>query len=80
MKRLIALILIIILCPQLALASQVENFRQLVDDYHYAATVEWDQKDAAFLVNENKKFHTVFSELRAQGLTNEEIQQVIPAD
>jgi hypothetical protein len=80
MKRLLSFILIIILCPQIALASQVENFRLLVNNYHYATTVEWDQKDKTFLIHENEKFHTAFSEMRANGLSNEEIHQVIPAD
>jgi thioredoxin-related protein len=55
MKRLLSFILIIILCPQIAFASQVENFRLLVNNYHYATTVEWDQKDKTFLIHENEK-------------------------
>lgn len=80
MKRLLSIIFVLILCPQMALASQVESFRRLVDEYQYAMTVEWDQEDKAFVEKENAKFLEGFSELRQSGLSNDEIQQVIAAD
>ena len=78
MRFRISFMIMLLLIPQLVLASNVESLLAVIDDYTYAMTVEWDQKDKVFADSINKKFQTDISQLAEQGLTLEEIKVALP--
>ena len=73
MKKKLSLLLLILMLPQIVFAARPENLRDLIDDYSYAMTVEWDQKDMAFAHTKRAEFVTALSTFAQNGLTKEEI-------
>lgn len=58
----------------LAQSQAVQSLEQGLDDYQYAVTVEWDQKDSAFHDQQTEKFFNKMSSLvKDEGLQKEEI-------
>jgi hypothetical protein len=77
MKIASKIILTFLLIPQLVFASQREQFRSLVDEYLYEMTVEWDQKDKVFSLNQGKQFQQGFAHLLNTGLDKSDIEAVL---
>jgi hypothetical protein len=59
--------------PQLALASQVENLRSILNEYTYSMEVEWDQHDQIFANQKRKDFVLKLERLVSAGLSKEDI-------
>ncbi len=64
--KLVHFLLAFIFCSQCALAS-TGNFKELVQEYNYTLTVEWDQKDLEFLKSAESKFSIGVRELLKEG-------------
>jgi hypothetical protein len=67
-----------ILVPQLAFASNVEALKLAIDEYNYAITVEWDQKDKAFLKIQDEILQKSISQLVESGLTKQDLLAAYP--
>jgi len=62
----------------MASTGAVHELERQMDDYHYALTVEWDQKDQQFYDQHTKAFFESMSQLiREQGLSQEEILNLV---
>lgn len=60
---------------QLAIAGEIENLKSVLDEYTYAMTVEWDQKDRTFQQKQRRLFQQKVLALVKNGLTKEEIKR-----
>jgi hypothetical protein len=78
MKKLSALNILfcLLLTSHLALASQKELLRSLLDEYTFVMTVEWDQRDLKFAHTQNQKLQNDLRSLIKEGLTLEEMKSV----
>lgn len=54
----------------MASTGRIQELEKSLDEYQYAMTVEWDQKDKAFQEKETQKF---IEKLSALGLTEKEV-------
>lgn len=71
-----AISLILTLCLSLnvmASTGTVQDLERSFDLYTYALTVEWDQKDEAFLEKTNQEFSLKLEELVEAGLTKQNL-------
>lgn len=59
--------------PQIVFAANPESLKNLIEDYTYSMTVEWDQQDMAFANQKRADFVHGLSSLVDSGLTKEEI-------
>lgn len=59
--------------PQLALASQVENLKSVLNDYTYSMEVIWDQEDQAYASQKRQELVLNLEKIVSQGITKEEI-------
>lgn len=50
-----------------------ERLKIALDDYHYSATVEWDQKDQYFFEEITSQFYAKMDELHSEGMTPEDV-------
>ena len=73
MKRLFGLILLSVMVPQLAIASQVENLRSVLNEYTYSMEVLWDQEDQSFASQKRQELILNLEKIVSQGITKEEI-------
>lgn len=80
MRKFLLTLLTLLLVPQFALASSTEALKNLMDEYHYAMTVEWDQRDPIFAQEAQKSFEQGLEELRVQGLSTQQLKSVVPLD
>lgn len=71
--KLISWILIFCLCSNLFASTGGNDLASVVNEAKYALTVEWDQKDKEKLETILNSLKTQLKELRAQGLSQEEI-------
>lgn len=55
------------------MASPLSNIEKSLDDYQFAMTVEWDQKDQNFYQQKTEKFYKEIQLAISEGLTKEEI-------
>ncbi len=72
------LILTLTLIPQLVFASNAEGLRAAIDEFQYAVTVEWDQKDPSFYQEQNEILLSKVSALIGSGLSKEDIVSSFP--
>ena len=63
----------------MASTGTVQELERHMDDYQYALSVEWDQKDQAFYDAQTKNFFEKMSKLVAAGLTQEEVLKMVEA-
>lgn len=63
----------------MASTGTVQELERHMDDYQYALTVEWDQKDKAFYDAQTKIFFDKMNTLVAAGLSQEEILKMVEA-
>lgn len=80
MKSLFKVFIALLLLPQFAFAGQAENLKALLDEYHYRVSVEWDQRDQAFLAEVQSEFAEKFQALEAAGLTSQDVSSLIGID
>lgn len=77
MKTLMTFMLSMMILCQSALASNSENFEQMLKELEYSLTVEWDQKDKKYYEQAMERFYREMSELQKRGLSNREMLSVI---
>ncbi|MFA5583571.1 MAG: hypothetical protein WDA09_05085 [Bacteriovoracaceae bacterium] len=56
-----------------AQATTQNGLKAAFDELNYALTVEWDQQDKNFYIEQMKSFKSKVNELQAQGLSNKEL-------
>jgi hypothetical protein len=61
----------------MASTGTVQELEKAIDEYQFAMTVEWDQKDQSFVKKTTDAFYGNLSELMERGLTQEEVMNVI---
>ncbi len=73
--------LLVALCFSLnvfAGTGTIQQFEKALDDYHYAMSVEWDQKDAAFFDKKSNEFFKSMQTLMSEsGLTQSQVLSVM---
>ncbi|MBY0516787.1 MAG: hypothetical protein K2P81_07760 [Bacteriovoracaceae bacterium] len=74
MKKILYPFLAFICFTQYSMAA-APGFKTLINNYQYAVNVEWDQRDVAFLKNEEAKLKQGIQVLIDQGMTSEELVQ-----
>jgi hypothetical protein len=78
MKKLVALVLLLCLSLNTFAASgSIQELSNAIDDYQYAMSVEWDQKDQAFKEKQVKMLQEKMQELMGQGLSEAEVMQFL---
>ncbi len=75
MKKILALVLsfMVVTAQATAVTGSNQSLKEAFDDLNFSLSVEWDQKDKAFYETQMSKFKTTITELRASGMTNEEL-------
>lgn len=73
MKLISALLCLCLTFNVLAASGTVQELERALDEYQYALTVEWDQKDASFMEAKTEEFHQAVALLMDQGLTHKEV-------
>jgi hypothetical protein len=73
------LILLMTLLPQLVFAGQGQNLKSVMDNYVFAMTVEWDQKDKEFARSQEEIFIGELRELMKKDLTVDELLATLSA-
>ncbi|MGE3610324.1 MAG: hypothetical protein AB7I27_12100 [Bacteriovoracaceae bacterium] len=73
MKFVSVLILFCLSFNVLADSHLVQELEAQIDNYQYAMTVEWDQKDKVFYQQKNESFYNNLASLMDRGLTKEEL-------
>lgn len=68
MKKLILILIPILMLQSMAFGSSVNALKALIDDYHFALTVEWDQKDKAQLEAIQSQFGRELKSLQTQNI------------
>lgn len=76
MRGILCLVLALALTTTSAFAS-TQGLKAAFDELNYALNIEWDQKDEDFYKNEMKKFQQTVSSLKAQGLTEGEMLNIV---
>jgi hypothetical protein len=61
----------------MAASGTVTELEKALDEYQYSLTVEWDQKDPAFMTARTEAFYASLSDLMNKGLTQEEVLAVV---
>ena len=76
--RLISAILCLCLTFNVMAASgTVQELERALDEYQYSLTVEWDQKDSAFMTEKTEAFYQTLSHLMDNGLTQKEVMDLV---
>lgn len=74
MKKIISLILLSCLSLNtLASTGTVDQMATAFDNYQFAMTVDWDQRDKIFFEAETEKFRQSMNSLISEGLTTDEV-------
>lgn len=71
--RLMSLMLVCAIFTVSAQATSHNGLKAAFDELNYALTVEWDQQDKDFYVDQMKSFKNKVNELQFQGLTQKEL-------
>jgi hypothetical protein len=61
----------------MAASGTVQELERALDEYQYSLTVEWDQKDAAFMTEKTEAFYQTLSVLMEKGLTENEVMDLV---
>lgn len=77
MRLISALLCLCLTFNVMAASGTVGELEKALDEYQYALTVEWDQKDQAFMTAKTEAFFATMSELMNQGLSKEDILAVV---
>lgn len=77
MRILSALLCLCFTLNVMAASGTTAELERALDEYHYALTVEWDQKDKAFQTEKTEAFYTTLSTLMAKGLTSDEVMALV---
>lgn len=73
MKRFFVLTLTLIFFSIQAHATAGNGLKAALDEFNYAVSVEWDQKDQSFLNAQSEKLSRELLRLKESGMTNQEL-------
>lgn len=76
MKKSLLFILILVLVPQLCIASNARDLKTAMDEYHYFLTVEWNQKDLDVFESKTEEFENELNNLMDKGLSFRELGDI----
>jgi hypothetical protein len=74
MKTITSLFLSLIITTQFAFATTSDGLKQAMDEFHFAMTVEWDQRDQIFAQDQQLKFQATIEKLIVDGLTLDQLK------
>ena len=77
MRLISALLCLCLTFNVMAASGTVQELERALDDYQYALTIEWDQKDATFMTEKTEAFYKTLSALMEKGLTQNEIMDLV---
>ena len=79
MKKIVSVVLLLCLCTNVfAGTAGVKKLERHLDDYQYAMTVEWDQKDQEFKEAKTKEFNVALEKvIREEGVSQLEIMSLL---
>lgn len=77
MKIISALIALCFTMNVFASTGAISDLSTAMDDYQYAMTVEWDQKDQAFKAKQLESLSGKMGELFKEGLTSQDVEVLI---
>lgn len=77
MRILSALLCFCLTFNVMAASGTVQELERALDDYQFALTVEWDQKDKAFQTEKTEAFFATLSDLMKKGLTTEDVMNLV---
>lgn len=80
MKKIILSLVTLMLFSQASFAAHPQGLKELIDNYQYSIEVEWDQKDPAFLEQQNQMLTEGIKSLVAQGQNPRELLEEVLAD
>jgi len=63
----------------MASSGTIQELERHMDEYQYALSVEWDQKDQAFYDAQTKMFFEKMGKLVAKGLTQKDVLKMVEA-
>ena len=69
MKTITKLFLCLIMTTQFTFATSNDGLKQAIDEFHFAMTVEWDQRDQTFFQEEQLKLQATIEKSIGDGLT-----------
>ena len=61
----------------MAASGTVQELEKAMDEYQYALTVEWDQKNATFMTEKTEDFYQTLSLLMEKGLSQKEVMELV---
>jgi hypothetical protein len=61
----------------MAASGTVQELERALDEYQYALTIEWDQKDSTFMTEKTEAFYKTLAALMDKGLTQTEIMDLV---
>lgn len=61
----------------MAASGTTQELERALDDYQFAMTVEWDQKDKAFQTEKTEAFYATLSDLMQKGLTTDDVMALV---
>ena len=74
MKYLLKILFVCIFTSQLAFAGQPINLKQVIDEFQYGLTVEWDQKDPLFVAQQEAILHEKLAAFVQSAANREELE------
>lgn len=78
MKLLASLMVLMFTINGHAAVGLSKELQELVNDYQYSITVEWDQNDKEYLDQKSNEFSIALDDLFKAGLTSEDIKKAYP--
>jgi phosphoribosyl-ATP pyrophosphohydrolase len=61
----------------MASTGTAKELERILDEYQYSMTVEWDQKDQAYMTEATESFYNTLATLMEKGLTQEEVINLV---
>lgn len=77
MRILSALLCFCLTFNVMATSGTVQELERALDEYQYALTVEWDQKDKSFQTEKTEAFYATLSDLMQKGLSTQEVMTLV---
>ncbi|HXH75467.1 MAG TPA: hypothetical protein VNJ08_10910 [Bacteriovoracaceae bacterium] len=76
-KKMVSFLALLSFMISSSFAGTHTDLKSVIDDFNYSMTVEWDQVDKEFQADQVRLLKDSLKDLKAQGLTNDEIMNFI---
>ena len=73
LRSLLAVVMSFVTLSAYAFSPNQVALKQAFDEFHYALSVDWDQKDQAFFNAKSEDFNQALTNLMKQGMTKEDL-------